>query len=140
MHQRKTLWTILCWHDFRAEPLAMKTPVPPIHETPESLKELLTAERDAQRHQRLQALDRLQTQQAHTRRQVAHLLGVTRDPVGRWLAASARGGLPQLLTLAKAPGNVPLLTPAMPPARRDRLPQPHGFDSDKAIGPWLRQE
>jgi hypothetical protein len=65
----------------------MKTPIPPIHETPEELKALLTAERHTQRHQRLQALYLLQTQQASTRRRVAHLLGVNRDPVGRWLAA-----------------------------------------------------
>jgi DNA-binding transcriptional regulator LsrR (DeoR family) len=65
----------------------MKTPLPPIHETPAALKDLLTAERDAQQYQRLQALYLLQTQQAHTRRQVAHLLGVHRETVGRWLAA-----------------------------------------------------
>ena len=65
----------------------MNTPIPPIHETPAALKALLTDERDAQKPQRLQALSRLQTQQARTRRQVARLLGVHRDTVGRWLAA-----------------------------------------------------
>jgi DNA-binding transcriptional regulator LsrR (DeoR family) len=65
----------------------MKTPLPPIRETPEELKALLSAEHDAQNHQRVQALYLLQTQQARTRRQVAHLLGVSRDTVGRWLAA-----------------------------------------------------
>jgi DNA-binding transcriptional regulator LsrR (DeoR family) len=65
----------------------MKTPLPPIRETPEELKALLSAEHDAQNHPRVQALYLLQTQQARTRRQVAHLLGVSRDTVGRWLAA-----------------------------------------------------
>jgi hypothetical protein len=65
----------------------MKPPMPPIHETPEGLKGLRMAEREAQKHQRVQALDLLQTPQAHPRRQVAHLLGVNRDTVGRWLAA-----------------------------------------------------
>jgi transposase len=118
----------------------MKTPIPPIHETPEVLKGLLIAERDAQKHQRLQALYLLQTQQAHTRRQVAHLLGVNRDTVGRWLAAYAAGGIPQMLTVTKAPGKVPLLTPAMQQALRDRLTQPQGFASYKALWQWLRQE
>ena len=118
----------------------MKTPLPPIHEKPEELKALLSAAREAQRHQRLQALYLLQTQQARTRRQVAHLLGVHRDTVGRWLAAYASGGIPQLLTIAKAPGKVPLLAPAMQQALRDRLSQPHGFASYKAIWQWLRQE
>lgn len=106
----------------------MKTPIPPIHDTPEDLKERLTAERDARKHQRLQALYLLQTQQARTRRQVAHRRGVNRDTVGRWLAAYASGGIPQMLTTA----------PALQQALRDRLTQPHGFASYKAIWQWLR--
>jgi transposase len=117
----------------------MKIPIPPIHETPEQLKELLTAERDAQKHQRVQALYLLQTQQAHTRRQLAHLLGVHRETVGRWLATYATGGLSQMLTIAKAPGKVPLLSPALQQALRDRLTQPHGVASYKAIWQWLQQ-
>jgi transposase len=118
----------------------MKTPIPPIHETPEELKELLAAEREAQKYQRLQVLYLLQTQQARTRRQVAHLLGVHRETIGRWLAAYATGGIPQMLTITKAPGKVPLLSLAMQQALRDRLRQPHGFASYKAIWQWLRQE
>jgi len=117
----------------------VKTPLPPIHATPVELKALLTEERDAQQHQRLQALYLLQTEQARTRRQVARLLGVHRDTVGRWLAAYASGGLPQMLAMAKAPGKAPLLSPARRHARRDRLSQPHGCASDKALGHWLRQ-
>ena len=45
-----------------------------------------------------------------------------------------------MLTIAKAPGKVPLLAPAMQQALRDRLTQPHGFASYKAIWQWLRQE
>jgi hypothetical protein len=41
--------------------------------------------------------------------------------------------------MAKAPGTVPLLSPAMPQALRDRLRQPHGFASDTAMWPWVRQ-
>jgi transposase len=118
----------------------MKTPLPPIHETPAELKALLTDERDAQKHQRLQALYLLQTQQARTRHQVARRLGVNRDTIGRWLTAYASGSLAQMLTIAKAPGQAPLLSPTMQHALRDRLTQPPGFASDKAIWEWLRQE
>jgi transposase len=118
----------------------MKMPIPPIHETPVELKALLSAEHDAQTHQRVQALDLLQTQQARTRRQVAHQLGVSRDTVGRWLAAYATGGLLQMLTIARAPGKTSLLSPEVPQALRQRLAQPNGFASDKAIWQWLRQE
>jgi transposase len=118
----------------------MNTPLPPIHETPEELKQLLRAEREAQKHQRLHALSLLQTQQARTRRQGAPWLGVNRETVGRWLAAYAAGGIPQLLTIAKAPGKPPLVSEAMRHALRERLAQPQGVASDKALWPWLRQE
>jgi transposase len=118
----------------------MKMPIPPIHETPEDLKALLSAEHDAHRHQRLQALYLLQTQQARTRRQVAQLLGVSRDPVGRWLAAYATGGILQMLTIAKAPGKTPLLSPEVQQALRERLAHLDGFASDKAVWQWLRQD
>jgi transposase len=118
----------------------MKQPIPPLQETPEALKRLLTAERDAQRQQRLQALSRLQTQQARTRRQVARLLGVRRHTVGRWLAADKTGGVPQMLTIAKAPGQGPLLSEARREALCRRLAEPGGFASYHAIWPWLRQE
>ena len=65
----------------------MHIPMPPIHDTPAALQRRLKAERDAPKHPRVQALYLLQTQQARTRRQVARLLGVHREPVGRWLAA-----------------------------------------------------
>ena len=44
-----------------------------------------------------------------------------------------------MLTMAKAPGQVPRLAPARPQALRDRLSQPHGFASDTAMWPWLQQ-
>jgi transposase len=118
----------------------MKRPIPPIHEAPAELQRLLKSERDAQKQQRLQALYLLRTQQARTRRQVARLLGVHRDTVGRWLAAYAQGGIPQMGTIAKAPGKPPLLSEAMRQALRERLAQPQGFASYKAIWHWLRHE
>jgi transposase len=118
----------------------MKRPIPPILETPEELKQLLSAEQDVQKHQRLQALYLLQTQQAHTRGQVARLLGVHRDTVGRWLAAYARGGVPRMLTIAKAPGKPARLSAAMQQGLRARLAQSQGFASYKAIWQWLGQE
>jgi transposase len=118
----------------------MKKPLPPIHETPAELQQLLRAARDAQQQQRVQALYLLRTQQARTRLQVARLLGVNRDTVGRWLVAYAQGGIPQMLTIAKAPGKPPLLSAAMRQALRERLAQPQGFASYKAIWQWLRQE
>ena len=67
----------------QARAIAMKTPIPRLDETPVELKRLLDAETDARQHPRVQALYPLQTQQARTRRQLAWLLGVTRNTVGR---------------------------------------------------------
>jgi transposase len=122
------------------EQTIMKKPIPAIHETPEALQQFLHTESDAQRHQRVQALYILRTQQARTRKQVARLLGVSRNTVGRWLAAYETGGVSQLLTIAKAPGKVPLLTLAMQQALRERLAQPEGFASYKAIWQWLQHD
>jgi transposase len=118
----------------------MKKPIPAIHESPEELHQLLHAESDVQRHQRVQTLYLLQTQQASTRRQVARLLGVSRNTVGRWLAAYAVGGITRMLTIAKAPGKPPLLSPAIRQALRERLAQPDGFASYKALWQWLQHE
>jgi transposase len=115
----------------------MKKPIPAIHETPEALPQLLHTESEAQRHQRVQALSVLPTRQARSRKQVARLLGGSRNTVGRWLAAYETGGVRQLLTIAKAPGKGPLLTLAMQQALRERLAQPQGFASSKALWPWL---
>ena len=98
----------------------MKKSIPAIHETPEELRRLLHAARDAPQHPRVQALSLLPPQQARTRLQVAHLLGGSRHPVGRGLAADEAGGVAQLLTIAKAPGQAPLLSPAMPHALQER--------------------
>jgi transposase len=118
----------------------MKKSIPAINETPDELQQLLHTESDAQTHQRVHALYLLQTQQARTRRQVARLLGVHRNTVGRWLAAYEAGGVAQMLTIAKAPGKAPLLSEAMRQALRHRLAQPEGFASYKTLWQWLQQE
>jgi len=93
-----------------------------------------------QKHQRLQVLYLLQTQQGRTRRQVARLLGVSRNTVGRWLAAYETGGVTRMVTLAKAPGKVPHVPQTVQEALRQRLAQPEGFTSYKAIWQWLQHE
>jgi|SRR5919204_966818 transposase len=118
----------------------MKKPLPAINETPEVLQRLLHSEGDVQKYRRVQALYLIQTRQARTRRQVARVLGVGRNTVGRWLAAYEAGGVTRLLTIAKPPGKAPLLSPAMRQALHQRLAHPDGFASYKAIWQWLRQE
>src|SRR5262245_59431094 len=118
----------------------MKTPIPRFHETADELKGLLKAAREAQHQHRLQTIYIVQIDQARTRRQVAQLLGVSRNTVSRWLTAYETGGIAQMLTIAKAPGKVPLVSPAIQEALRQRLAHPSGFASYKAIWQWLQHD
>jgi hypothetical protein len=121
-------------------PITMKKPIPARHASPAALHPLLHAESAVPRHHRVQTRDLLQTQLARTRRQVARRLGVSRQTVGRWLAAYAVGGSTRMLTIAKAPGQPPVRSPAIRQARRERLAPPEGFASDTALWPWLQHE
>ena len=76
----------------------MKRRLPQIHQSQEELHQLLKAEREVQKWQRLQALYLLVSRQARTRLAVAKLLGVHRHSVGAWLELYEQGGLEGLLT------------------------------------------
>ena len=75
----------------------MRTAIPPITEHADDLKHRLQREHDGHKKPRLQMLYLLASGQAQTRQEVAHLLGVHRNTIGRWLAIYAAGGLEALL-------------------------------------------
>jgi DNA-binding MarR family transcriptional regulator len=70
--------------------------MPPIHEEVAALKERLQHEHDGHTKPRLQMLSMLASGQAHTRQDVARLLGLHRHTMSRWLAIYAVGGLEAL--------------------------------------------
>ena len=105
----------------------MKKKLPQINPSREELQQLLKAERDVQKRQRLQALYLLVSRQAKTRLAVAELLGVHRHSVGTWLELYEQGGLEGLLTIKKAPGKKPLASPEVVEALKERLHHPEGF-------------
>lgn len=95
-------------------------------------------------------LDLLASGQARTRQDVAHLLGVHRHTIGRWLASYASGGLDASLALYVPAGKPPSLAPAVLArleqawrrpigvasyeARRRRVRQTHGVElKDKTL-------
>jgi Homeodomain-like domain len=86
-----------------------------------TLKQRLQREHDGRKRPRLQMLYLLVSGQAHTRRDVAQLLGVHRNTIGHWLAIYKAGGLDALLALY-----VPVGKPLSPPgcASRDRAGPP----------------
>jgi hypothetical protein len=74
----------------------MRTAIPRITERTDELKYRRQREHDSHKKLRLQMLYLLASGQAPTRQDVAYLLGVHRNTIGRWLAIYAAGGLDAL--------------------------------------------
>ena len=70
----------------------MRKVIPVVTEDAETLKQRIQREHDGRRKPRLQMLYLLASGQAHTRQDVAQLLGVHRNTVGHWLAIYEAGG------------------------------------------------
>ena len=116
----------------------MRKAVPVVTEDAEPLKQRIHREHEGRKKPRLQRRYLLATGQAHTRQDVAQLLGIHRNTVGHWLASYEAGGLAALLALY-VPAGTPLSWPpdvlaAMEQARR----QPAGFASYDALRQWVQ--
>jgi len=116
----------------------MNKAIPSIRESAHELKQLRSHERHPVKQQRLQALYMLASGQARFRSDVARLLGVDRNTVGRWLERYAQGGLDALLALYVPPGKVPALPPDHVVELQQALQQPQGFGSYKKVRQWIQ--
>ncbi len=116
----------------------MNKVVPVIHESADELKQRLARERHPAKHQRLHALYLLASGQARFRGDVARLLGLDRNTVGRWLDQYAQGGLPALLALYVPAGKRKPLAPDQLAQLRQRLDDPQGFASYDAARQWIQ--
>lgn len=115
----------------------MRQPVPTIAESADELKAHLTHERHPAKRTRLHALYLLASAQAHSRQEVAALLGVDRNTVGRWLTAYRHGGLSALLAVYVPAGKRKPLTPDQLAVLQAALVQPQGFASFGAVQQWI---
>ncbi len=115
----------------------MNNAVPPLHESAEELKHLLSRERHPDKQQRLHALYLLASGQARYRTTLATLLGVSRGTVGRWLTTYAHGGLPALLAIYVPPGRAPALSADQLTQLQAALDHPDGFASYGAVQQWI---
>jgi transposase len=117
----------------------MRKRLPLVTESPDSLAQQLKAEPDGKRRQRLQALYLIASGQVASRLALAALLAVHRHTSQAWLALYEAGGVKALLTIHKAPGKAPTLTPEVLSALQRRLAHPRGFASYGAIQQYLAQ-
>jgi transposase len=116
----------------------MRKTLPVITEDAEPLKQRIQRERDGRKQSRLQMLYWLASGHAHTRQQVAQLLGVHRNTMGHWLALYAAGGLDALLDLDVPAGKPLSLPPAVLSALEQALRRPAGFASYEALRQWIK--
>jgi transposase len=117
----------------------MRHAMPPITEQAADLKQRLRREHDSHKQPRLQMLYLLASGQAHERQEVARLLGVHRNTIGRWLALYATGGLDALLATYVPPGKPVSLAPEVLASLEQALRRPEGFASYEGLRQWVRR-
>ena len=77
--------------------------------------------------------------QATTRQDVAHVLGLSRNTVGRWLTKYEAGGRTAWLNIYTPAGKQPSLPPALLASVEQALQHPEGFASYAALRQWIAQ-
>jgi transposase len=117
----------------------MRTAIPPITDQEAGLKQRLRREHDSHKKLRLQMLYLLASGQAHDRQEVAHLWGVHRNTIGRWLALYAARGLHASLETYVPAGKPVSLAPAVLASLEEAIHRPEGFASYEALRQWVRR-
>jgi transposase len=110
---------------------------PVITESADELKAMLKQEPHPQKRQRLHALFLFASRQATTRQEVAQLLGIHRQTIGRWMSDYAAGGLAAVLDIYVPAGKSPTLPPPVLADLEQQLQRPEGFASYEAMRVWL---
>jgi putative transposase len=116
----------------------MRQALPVITADAATLTQHLQRAYDGRKRPRLQMLYLLASGQAHTRQEVAQLLGVQRHTIGHWLTISASEGLDVLLALYVPAGKPLSLPPDVLAAMGQALPQSRGFAAYDALRQWVK--
>src|SRR5512143_380352 len=109
-------------------------------ESPETLELLLKQEKDVRRRERLQFLYGYKTGQAKTRQALGKLLNRSQFVIGQWINTYRHRGLNGLLHLNYRGGNLAPSSPGEIQCQlKDKLAQPEGCASYKAVQGWLQE-
>ncbi|MFM7425631.1 MAG: transposase [Elainella sp.] len=111
-----------------------------IQEAVEDLKALMLQQTQVGDKERIQLLYLLKSGQAESVTQAAALLGRGRVTLQRWLAKYREGGIDGLLERQPHTGRVCQIPEAAQAELKQRLAEPQGFESYKAIQTWLEQD
>jgi len=117
----------------------MNRSLPPVLESAEELKTLLSKSRSKRVSERVHALYLIQSNQVRTRQEISSLLGRHRRTVGNWLALYEQEGLSGLLTLRTRPNNPLSLDDRELRQLRERLSHPAGFGSYLEVRDWIAE-
>jgi hypothetical protein len=112
--------------------------IPPITESTDVVKQRLQREHDGRNKPRFHMLYLLASGQATTRQDVAHVLGLSRNTVGRWLTWYTAGGRTALLNIYVPAGKQPCLPPAVLASVEQARHRPEGFAAYAAFAPMDR--
>lgn len=114
---------------------------PPINESAEQLKNLLTYEQSAKRRNRLHLLFLIRSGQVQSREEAAARLLVHRNSVWAWLEAYKAGGLEQMLRIGRTgPKPVQKSLPVPVFNALEKQVQAEGFAGYTHAQEWLRTE
>jgi hypothetical protein len=114
---------------------------PTITDSADALHQPMKQEKDVQKRQRLQALSLAASGRAHHRQESADLLGVQRQSVAAWFAASAAGGIDKRRSdqVPRPPLRQRITAPALT-ALQAKLQDPHGCARSHPMRLWWAEE
>lgn len=115
----------------------MRRGKPEVCESVEVLKARMQKETSGVKRQRVQMLYLVASGQASERQEVAQVLGVHRNTVGKWMQQYEQGGLEALLEVRVPPGAPSALNVSQIAQVREALKRSEGFGSYGEVQRWI---
>ncbi len=125
---------------FHRKETKMSKALPNIKEDISQLEQMLKTEKDARLKERILALYLIKTGQAKTRIALGKMLAKYRTTIGDWLKEYENNGMSGLLTIQTHSNRKPAIPPDVLEQLKQKLKDPEGFNSYKAIQIWIATE